>query len=159
MGKGMKRDTALEIASLTRHQFYHVPSGKKGPGRPKSTHTSRICSAGIELVENGKVEREMLVIEQDPDLRCGSLRMQQQLQLKGYMINRKKVFAMMLVLGIVKENRRKGKATGRSFVRYRVVNPAGPLMVLEMDIKQHWIIKDRRSCYTVTVIDAFTREV
>jgi transposase InsO family protein len=159
MGKGMKRDIALEIASLTRHQFYLVPSGRKGPGRPKSTHTQRLTSAGLEQVENSMVEQEMIGIEQDPDLRCGSLRMQQQLQLKGFIINRKKVFAMMVVLGIVKQNKRKGKSTGRTFVRYRVVNPTRPLMVLEMDIKQHWIIKDRCSAYTLTVIDAFTREV
>ena len=159
MGKGMKRDAALEIASLTRHKFYHIPTGKRGPGRPKSTHCRRVIESGTQLVENSLVEHEMLKIEQDPDLRCGSLRMQQQLQLNGFIINRKKVFAMMSALGIVKMNRRKGKSTGRSFVRYRIVNPTRPLMVLEMDIKQHWIIKDRRCSYTVTVIDTFTREV
>ncbi len=159
MGKGLKRDAALDIASLTRHKFYHVSNGKKSPGRPKSTHTQRITNCGKELIENDKVAQQMMEIDQDPDLRCGSLRMQQQLQLRGFIINRKKVFAMMLVLGIVKMNKRKGKSTDRKFVRYRVVNPTQPLMVLEKDIKQHWIIKDRRSSYTVTVIDTFTREV
>lgn len=158
MGKGMKRDTALAIASLTRHQFYHVPKDHKRPGRPKSTHTQRITSRGIELAENGEVIDQIMKIEQDPDLRCGSKRMHQQLQLKGFVINRKKVYSMMQGIGILKENKRKAKSGGRKFVRYRIVNPTSPLTVLEMDIKQHWIIKDRRSAYTITVIDAFTRE-
>lgn len=39
-----------------------------------------------------------------------------------------------------------------------MVNPTEPLVVLEIDIKQVWIVRDRRSAYILKVLDSFTRE-
>jgi putative transposase len=154
----MKRDQALKIATLTRHQFYYIPTGSKSRGRPKSTHTQQVKPEEIVMVPNSVIEKEMLKIERDPDLSCGALRMTQQLQLKGFVINRKKTAAIMAALGITKNNRRKAKAGNRKFVSQRVANPIAPLTMLQMDIKHFWLIAERRAAYVITVIDVFTRE-
>ena len=158
MGKGLSRDRALEIASLTRHRFYHIPSGTKGRGRARSTHTPQMRASGSVNVPNALVEAEMMRIDRNPDLSCGALRMTQQLQLKGFVINRKKTARMMTELGIVKASRRKGRTGTRQFATFRIVNATQPLSFLEMDIKQFWLIAERRAVYVITVIDTFTRE-
>lgn len=53
--------------------------------------------------------------------------------------------------------RRKG--SDKDYVKFRIVNPTAPLEVLEMDIKQVWIAKDKRYAYILTIIDTFTRAV
>jgi putative transposase len=158
MGSGLTRNKALEIAGITKHQFYHLP-GSGSRGRQKTKSTLRVCKNGVEHVQNGKVEAQMLRIQRDPDLSCGALRMTQQLQLKGYVINKKKVASMMKSLGVQKLSKRANKRSNRTFVRQRVVNPVQPLSHLQMDIKRFWLITERRAVYVITVIDTFTREV
>jgi len=50
----------------------------------------------------------------------------------------------------------KHKGSDKQFVQFRIVNPTAPLEVFEMDIKQIWIVKDRRYAYILTIIDTFT---
>lgn len=151
----MRRDTALEIASLTRHQYYHQPSGVTRRGRPKSTHTKKKYKLDEILVQDHYVIEDMITINADPDLSCGAKRMTAQLQLMGYKINKKKVARLMKENGLAKKGRRQVK---KAYAKYRVVTPVEPLVVLEMDIKQVWIVRDRRSAYILTILDTFTRE-
>jgi transposase InsO family protein len=51
------------------------------------------------------------------------------------------------------------KKRDKTYVKYRIVIPEGPLEVLEMDIKYVWVTKERRHAYILTVIDTFTRFV
>lgn len=55
-------------------------------------------------------------------------------------------------------SRRKGKTGTRQFAAFRLTNATQPLSSLEMDIKQFWLIAERRAVYVITVIDTFTRE-
>lgn len=151
----MTRDTALQIASLTKHQYYHQPASSKKQGRPKSTHTKKKDKGCEILVEDKFVIDDMIRIDTDPDLRCGTKRMTAQLQIMGYIINKKKVARLMKENGLTKKGRKQAKKT---YARYRIVTPLEPLVVLEMDIKQVWIVRDRRSAYILTVLDTFTRE-
>lgn len=153
--KGMRRDRALEIASLSKHQYYHQSSCGKNRGRPKTTHTLKKVSSAKISVNDNDVIAEMIGIDSDPDLRCGARRMTFQLHLLGYVINRKKVARLMKENGLTKKGRKQAKKT---YARYRIVTPIEPLVVLEMDIKQVWIVRDRRSAYILTVLDTFTRE-
>ena len=41
MGQGLKRDTALSITNISKHQFYYQPVGKQKAGKAPSTHTLR----------------------------------------------------------------------------------------------------------------------
>lgn len=152
---GMKRDQALQIAKLTKHQYYHQPSSTKNRGRPPSTHTRSKQGSDEKLLENAILIADMMRIDADPDLSCGAKRMTSQLQLLGYIINRKKVARLMKENCLTKKRRKQSK---KEYVKYRIVTPIEPLSVLEMDIKQVWIVRDRRSAYILTVLDTFTRE-
>jgi len=112
-----------------------------------------------QKVPNELVEKEMVKIDQNPDLKCGAIRMTAQLQLSGFIINHKKVAGMMKRLNITGKNKRKSKNRNKKYVQYRVLNPTEPLSHLQMDIKSHWLVKERCQAYTVSVIDTFTREV
>ena len=108
------------------------------------------------LVNNEGVIAEMVKIDSDPDLSCGTKRMTAQLHLLGYMINRKKVASLMKANALTKKGRKQAK---KAYARYRIVTPIEPYVVIEMDIKHVWIVRDRRSAYILTVLDTFTREV
>lgn len=153
--EGMKRDKSLEIASLTKHQYYHQPSSCKKRGRPKSTHTRKKVKQTELLVEDKVVIADMIKIDSNADLSCGTKRMTSQLHLLGYIINRKKVARLMKEYALTKQSR---KQTKKRYAKYRVVTPVEPLEVLEMDIKQVWVVRDRRNAYILTVLDTFTRE-
>lgn len=78
------------------------------------------------------------------------------LMMLGYYLNHKKVYRLM------KENdllRAAKKRNERTYAKYRIVTPKGPLEVLEMDIKYVWVTQDRRHAYILTIIDTFTRYV
>ena len=100
----MTRDTALQIASLTKHQYYHQPASSKKQGRPKSTHTKKKDKGCEILVEDKFVIDDMIRIDTDPDLRCGTKRMTAQLQIMGYIINKKKVARLMKENGLTKNS-------------------------------------------------------
>lgn len=144
---------------MTRHQYYYRPSKGGKRGRPKSTHTQKLTVDGEVSVPNQAVEQEILNANKNPDLKCGAERMTNRLQLMGFMINKKKVASLMKKLGTTGNKKRRSKSTGKSYIDYRVLNPTEPLTHLQMDIKSHWLVRDRCQSYTLTVLDTFTREV
>jgi len=72
----------------------------------------------------------------DPDTDYGYRKMYTLLMIAGYFINHKKVYRLMEQAGLLKERHKK---MDKTFVKYRVVIPEGPLEVLEMDIKYVWV--------------------
>lgn len=155
MGLGLKGDQALEIAEISKDQFYYQPKeGKRG--RSVSTHTIRKSDQGEEQCPNSEVVKKIRQQKSKPDLNYGYHKMTYHLQLEGYLINDKKVYRLMKEHGLL-EVRRKGG--DKKYVKYRVVIPKRPLEVLEMDIKQVWVEEHRRYAYILTIIDTFTRAV
>lgn len=73
IAQGMKRDTALSIATLTKHQYYYKPRPgiaiKKG--RPVSNYTQRKS----EIVENREIVEQINKVKQIPDTDYGYQRM------------------------------------------------------------------------------------
>jgi putative transposase len=159
ISKGLSRDKCLELAQMTKHQYYHIPKKTGKRGRPSSTHTLRLVDGVWQTVLNEVLEAEMVSIDLNPDLKCGALRMTDCLQLKGYKVNHKKVAAIMKRLGITGKNKRKSAQRDKKYVQYRILNPTQPLTHLQMDIKSHWLVRERCQAFTLTVIDTFTREV
>lgn len=151
----MPRTRALEIVSLTKHQYYHKSNGRK-PGRQKSATTNRLVNEVIEEVSNEQVVEEIKGINADPDTQCGYKRMCSFLMLLGYFINKKKVQRLMSENNLLAP---RIKQPTRTYAKYRVVTPTGPLELLEMDIKYVWVESTRRNAYILTVIDTFTRVV
>ena len=154
---GMRRDTALLISGVTRHQLYYKPSDIK-VGRKASLFTLYKDNTTQELIEvlNAKVVAAIIKIKQDPDQSDWYKLITFTLKVNGYYINHKKVYRLMKeyhLLGTAKRNK------GRTFVKFRRVAPTGPLQILEMDIKYVWIDDKARYGYILTVIDTFTRYV
>jgi len=152
---GVKRDRALAIAGITKHQYYYKP--KKGKrGAPSSTHTIKYVEDQKVLVPNTEVVAQIKSIHSEPDIDYGYQKMTVALKIIGFYINHKKVYRLMKESQLLRQKAPKQK---RKFVKYRVVCPAGPLHLLEMDIKFVWIESARQHGYILTVIDVFTRQV
>lgn len=151
----MKRDTALAIAGISKHQYYYKPkSGRRG--KPPSQTTLKITGENIERVQNQVVVEQIKIIQADPDTNYGYHKITYALLILGYMINHKKVYRLMDEHNLLQD---RSKKPARSFVKYRKVMPGSPLEVLEMDIKFVWVEEHRRFAYVLTVIDTFTRVV
>jgi len=85
---GLKRDRALEIAELTKHQYYHKP--KKGKrGVPPSTHTTIYVEDQEVLVTNAEVVEQIKLIHSEPDIDYGYQKMTTALKIAGVHINHK----------------------------------------------------------------------
>lgn len=150
IAQGMKRDTALQISGISKHQYYHQPkTGRKG--RKCSTHTKKVDGS---YQDNHLVIDYIKEVQKDPDIDCGYHKMTYELRHLGYIINHKKVYRLMQKASLLKE---KNKTTNKEYVKYRIVTPKQPLEVLEMDIKMIWVQEDRRHAYVLTIIDTFTR--
>jgi transposase InsO family protein len=151
----MKRDTALSIAGITKHQYYYRSLGK-ARGRKASEDTLRIEGDNVERVPNSEVVKAIKGIQQDPDTDYGYRKMTSAMMILGFIINHKKVYRIMKQNLLLKDLVKK---TQRTFVKYRKVLPLGPLEVLEMDIKFVWVAEHSRHAFVLTVIDTFTRAV
>jgi transposase InsO family protein len=151
----MKRDIALKICGVTKHQYYYQPNGRKQGVRPSKT-TNRLQDSNIEVICNKEVVDEIKFTHQDPDTDYGYQKMTIQLQILGYLINHKKVYRLMTENNLLKEKHPKPSKT---HVKYRKVFPTQPLEVLEMDIKFVWIEEFKRHAYILSVIDTFTRVI
>lgn len=151
----MKRDTALIIVGITKHQYYYQPTGKTR-GRKTSEFTFKIEKDNVEKTPNSKVVESIKEIQEDPDTDYGYRKMTFALMILGYIINHKKVYRIMKENLLLKEP---AKKAGREFVKYRKVLPTEPLQVLEMDIKYVWVAQYSRYAFVLTIIDTFTRVV
>ena len=127
----MKRDKALSIACMTRHQYYYQPQGKRR-GRAPSGTTLLLKGVDVERVPNEQVVSYIETIQQDPDTDYGYRKITYALMILGYLINHKKVYRLMNEHQLLKDHHQK---CPRTYVRYRKVLPTEPLCVLEMDIK------------------------
>lgn len=138
---------------ISRHQYYYRPkAGRRG--RKKTSSTLRSTGDGTVDCGNSEVTGKMAEIQKDPDTDYGYRKMTFQLMILGFMINHKKVYRLMKTAQLLKPRHR---GPDREYVKFRTVNPTAPLEVLEMDIKQVWVVRDRRYAYILTVLDTFTR--
>lgn len=155
IAQGLTRDKVLKVLRMSKHQYYHKPkTGRRG--RKKSSVTCRHTDEGIVSCSNKQVVEEIKEMQKDPDSDYGHRKMTIALMILGFIINHKKVYRLMKAAQLLKARQ---KGSDKDYVKYRVVNPTAPLEVLEMDIKQVWIVKDRRYAYILSIIDTFTRVV
>jgi len=157
MNQGLSRDKCLDIAGLTKNQFYYEDKGSK-PGRAVSQMTPwRDPSTLINYkVDNRDVVQKIVEIKLDPDHTNWYRMITRTLQIIGYYINHKKVYRLMKEYVLLELSR---KRTGRDFVKFRRVNPDGPLRIIEMDIKYVWVYEVNKYVFILTAIDTFTRYV
>lgn len=105
---------------------------------------------GTDLVLN-----EIIAIKSNPETDYGYRKMTAALQLKGYIINRKKTYRLMGSYHLLHE---KVKRPAKTYVKHRRVEPAMPLEVIEMDIKFQWVDVHQRYAFILTILDCFTRK-
>lgn len=153
--QGMRRDSALAIACVSKHQYYYQSKpGKRG--RKPSAATLKIEGEEIICVPNAEVIERVKEIQKDPDTDYGYHKMTYALLILGFIINHKKLYRLMDESHLLKDRHQKAQ---RAFAKYRKVRPTGPLEVLEMDIKFVWVEEYRRHAFIFSVIDTFTRVV
>jgi transposase InsO family protein len=151
----MKRDAALSICGVTKHQYYYKPNGRK-QGLTPSIVTKQKKNNEIIIVSNQDVVQEIKRVHEDSDTDYGYRKMTAQLKINGFIVNRKKVYRLMSQADLLKEKHAKSSKT---YVKYRKVFPTQPLEVLEMDIKFVWIEEFKSHAYVLSVIDTFTRVI
>lgn len=155
MAQGMKRDTALAITGVTRHQLYHRPKTGKA-GRPVRHTTTRRMEDGSKVpIPDTQVVADILALKADPATDHGYQKTARLLMLMGYYIGPKKTARLMREAGLMGVRR---KGPQRNYVKHRMVVPERPLHVLEMDIKSAWCTRERRQAYILTILDTFTRQ-
>lgn len=152
--QGLKLAIALPIAEISKAQYYHRSKQGK-PGRIPSGNTLKISHGQQGAVPNAHVVQQIKEIQKDTDLNYGYHTMTKSLQLMGYRINHKKVYRLMKENSLLEDKR---KITGKTYVKYRKVQPTQPLEVLEMDIKMVWVERDKRHAFALNIIDTFSRK-
>lgn len=151
----MKRDIALKITGVSKHQYYYQPKRGNRGRRPSST-TRKLNGRAMIQVPNSDVIEQVKEIQSDPDTDYGYHKMTYALMILGFLINHKKLYRLMNQSHLLKDRHMKAP---RRFAKYRKVMPLGPLEILEMDIKFVWVEEYRRHAFIFTVIDTFTRVV
>jgi transposase InsO family protein len=154
MGITIKK--ALSIAGLTKHQYYYKPKQGK-PGRNPSSHVIKMLDKEQSvMISNEVMVDEIISIQLTPELYYGYRAMTRELNMRGYIVNHKKIYRLMDKYHLLQDKSTKAK---RRYVKYRSVIPDHPLQYLEMDIKFQWVEEHQRFAFILTVIDCFTRHV
>lgn len=151
----MKRDLALSIAGISKHQYYYRPTNRK-KGRKSTETTLKKDGDNIERCPNNIVIGDIKAIQDDPDTDYGYKKIWHALLILGYLINHKKVYRLMRENQLLND---KPSKAPRAFAKYRKVMPQEPLSLIEMDIKFVWVEEYQRHAYVLTAIDTFTRVV
>jgi putative transposase len=149
---GLLTKIAFPLAGLSKSTYYYRPTGNKG-GKKPSTYTMRhdgSCILNTELVEL------MNRILEQPFIDYGVKRMTLELNNKGFIINRKKVYRLMKEHHLLYPKRRKANPD-RQFVKFAVPDPEGPYKTIEIDIKYVFIHQESKTAYLITALDTFNR--
>ncbi|GIV35529.1 MAG: hypothetical protein KatS3mg031_3064 [Chitinophagales bacterium] len=133
MAKGLIRDKCLEICQMSKHKLYYQSKGKKR-GRTSSQSTLLWKAGEWREVSNAEVVTAMHAANEEAEEAQGYQRMCAELQLRGFQINRKKVYRLMKENNMLHPKRKAGGQ--KHYVCYRIVMPEEPLQLVEMDIKQ-----------------------
>jgi len=150
---GLSTFRAFELAKMPRSTYYYKPkAGRKG--RHPSTHTPLVNG---DLVTNEQVVELIETICLDPFLDYGADRMCMELNNRGFIINKKKVYRLMKEHNMLYPKRANSAAQARKRVDSNSPKPTFPFQVIELDIKYVYIHGLQRNAYLLTVIDTFTR--
>lgn len=150
----VSRQELLKWSGVPRSSFYY----KRGDGlRGRKPSRMTITREG-ELVDNRVVLQDMETILQQEFCCYGYKNIWDDLRLKGYLINHKKVYRLMKVHNLLFNRRIGSIGVPRQFVRFRRIRAERPLEHLCMDIKYVHIHGAQRNALLLTVIDAYSRK-
>lgn len=155
MSLGLRRDKTLALLGITRHAFYYRPGKGKRGRRPSGCTTKTNKKGTKEIVKDDVLIEEIAAIKSEPETDYGYRAMTAALQLKGYIVNKKKIYRIMDSCHLLHD---RIKRPARTYVKHRRVEPTGPLEVIEIDIKYQWVDQHQRYAYVLTILDCFTRK-
>lgn len=151
----VSRQELLKWSGVPRSSFYY----RRGDGlRGRKPSRMTITREG-ELVDNRVVLQDMETILQQEFCCYGYKNVWDDLRLKGYIINHKKVYRLMKAHNLLFNRRIGSIGVPRQFVRFRKIRAEKPLEHLCMDIKYVHIHGAQRNALLLTVIDAYSRKV
>lgn len=148
----MKKEVC-ELIALQRSVVYYVGKDNK-PGR-KPTDITRFKN---ELVAEETVLTSVRRLLDHEFLCYGYIKITKQLQLDGFVINKKKVYRIMKSYSLLKPQRIRTRGK-RNFIQFRKPQVDKPLTYFEMDIKYVRIPEERRNVYLLSIIDVFSRKI
>ena len=150
VSKGMKVDSAVKIAGMSKSSYYYKSRGGK-PGRKPTTHCAK---------NDGTVVHDQKVVKHIKDqlstefMENGYIKTTFDLKDSGFIIGKTKTYRLMRENKLLLPKRKKAK---RTFVKFTQPLPFEPFEKLEMDIKFVYIRGERKNVLLLTIIDTFTR--
>mgnify|MGYP001032575231 FL=1 len=151
----VSKQDLLSWSGVPRSSFYY----KRGDGIRGRKPSQMTITRDGELIENKVVIEDVEEILQQEFCCYGYKNVWDELKVKGYIINHKKVYRLMKVNHLLFNRRIGSIGVPRSFVRFRKIRATRPLEHLCMDIKYIHIHGAQRNALLLTVIDAFSRKV
>lgn len=151
----VSKQDLLSWSGVPRSSFYY----KRGDGIRGRKPSQMTITRDGELIENKVVIEDVEEILQQEFCCYGYKNVWDELKVKGYIINHKKVYRLMKVNHLLFNRRIGSIGVPRSFVRFREIRATRPLEHLCMDIKYIHIHGAQRNALLLTVIDAFSRKV
>lgn len=148
----MKKEVC-ENLQLERSVVYYRNKDNK-PGRKATT----VTIYKNEIVNEEYVLKGVKSLLDHEFLSYGYFKISKQLQMDGYVINKKKVYRIMKSYNLLKAQRIKTSGK-RNFIKFRKPQAERPLTYFEMDIKYIYIPQERRNAYLLSVIDVHSRKV
>lgn len=150
VSKGMKVETAVYMAGMSKSKYYYRSRPGKG-GRKPSTHTFQKQG---QIVPNEEVVNVIRSILSEEFMENGYRKVMNELKDRGYQIGKTKTYRLMKSNRLLLARKRKGL---RQYVRFTQPLPLEPLEKLEMDIKYIYIRGERRNALLLNILDTFTR--
>lgn len=148
--------TVLECVKVSRSRYYYH---SKQTGVPRGIKVStRTRKAGGEWVDNEEVVKDIEEILGQEFVDYGYIKVTYWLRkVKGYIINKKKVYRLMHESGLLNTPSRSRQKIKKEWVKELVPQPSRPLEYLEMDIKYIYVHGMGRSAFLLSVIDVDSR--
>lgn len=148
----MKKEVCKSL-QLQRSVVYYLNKDNK-PGRKPTALTV----FNNEMVTDEKVISSVKCLLGHEFLSYGYLKISKQLQLDGFIINKKKVYRLMKTHNLLKPQRIRTSGK-RNFIRFRKPLVERPLTYFEMDIKYIYIPEERKNAYLLSIIDVHSRKI
>lgn len=151
----VSRQDLLKWSCVPHSSFYY----KRGDGRRGRKPSTVTLTRDGELVDNQVVLHDVESILQSEFCCYGYRNVWDELKIKGYIINHKKVYQLMKTSHLLFNRKIGAIGVPRQFVRFRKIRAEKPLEHLCMDIKYIHIHGSQRNALLLTVIDAYSRKV
>lgn len=152
VSQGLRLNTALALAKLSRSTYYYRASYKK-----KGKACSQTTEQNGQWVDNEQVVHQIKAILEPDFIDYGYKRTTEALKERGFKIGKAKVYRLMKENGLLHPPKKASKSVS-TFTVFSTPQPDRPFHILEIDIKYIYIQGERRNSYLITILDTFHRQ-